>query len=287
MLIVSQNFDSLAAYLAAIFVVTIFSTYVAQSSEWLNYAGIQTGVTFLICYVGLAPSSNVYTPLWRFWGIVLGVLTTAVVFLFLLPEYAGDKLIESLDKLLRAALAFGREVAQGRITEERIAAAERRFSANLFQVLNLADQARLEGRRGAINSAAGIEAAAIITRIAYRFEIIARGRVVEAQAIAPERIRGRSAAVEERFCAALESLLGKLELTVTFEHSVPSASAGLQAPISDLETSIEELDADGMLEARYWPPEARDGFLAQLESYRRIVILLSSLDTELSRITHS
>ena len=70
MLIVSQNFDSLAAYLAAIFAVTIFSTYVAQSSEWLGYAGIQTGVTFLICYVGMAPSSNVYTPLWRFWGIV-------------------------------------------------------------------------------------------------------------------------------------------------------------------------------------------------------------------------
>ncbi len=200
MLIVSQNFDSLAAYLAAIFAVTIVSTYVAQSSEWLGYAGIQAGITFMVCYVGSAPSSDVYKPLWRFWGIVLGVLTSGFVFLFLLPEYASDKLIESLDKLFRTALAFGKEIAAGRVTQERIAAAERRFSANLFQVLNMADQARLEGRRGAINSAAGIEAATIITRIAYRFEIIARERLSESEAILPEKVRERRAALEQRFC---------------------------------------------------------------------------------------
>jgi hypothetical protein len=288
MLIVSRNFDSLAAYLTAIFAVTIFSTYVAQSSEWLGYAGIQTGITFLICYVGLAPSSDIYKPLWRFWGIVLGVLTAGFVFLFLLPEYARDKLIESLDKLLRTALAFGKEVAAGRITEERIAAVERRFSANLLQVLNMADQARLEGRRGAINSASGIEAAAIITRIAYRFEIIARGRLAESEAIVPEGMLKRFAALEERFCAALESLLVKLDLTGTFEQPVPSASAAPpQEPSSDLETLIQELVADGTLAVQPWSPEARGGFFAQVESYRRLVILLSSLDTQLSRIAHS
>ncbi len=212
MLIVSQNFDSLAAYLAAIFAVTIFSTYVAQSSEWLGYAGIQTGITFMICYVGPAPSSNIYTPLWRFWGIVLGVLTAGFVFLFLLPEYAGDKLIESLDNLLRTAIDFGKEVAAGRITEERITAVEGRFSANLLQVLNMADQARLEGRRGAINSAAGIEAATIITRIAYRFEIIARGRLSDSEAILSDEVLECRTALEQRFYAAFQSLLGKLKL---------------------------------------------------------------------------
>ena len=245
MLIVSQNFDSLAAYLAAIFAVTIVSTYVAQSSEWLGYAGIQTGITFMVCYVGSAPSSDVYKPLWRFWGIVLGVLTSGFVFLFLLPEYASDKLIESLDKLFRTALAFGKEVASGRITQERIAATERRFSANLFQVLNMADQARLEGRRGAINSAAGIEAATIITRIAYRFEIIARERLSESEAILPEKVRERRAALEQRFCAAFESVLGKFELAGRFEQPAPSASTALPPPpINDLNTSIEELAAE-------------------------------------------
>ena len=288
MLIVSQNFDSLAAYLAAIFAVTIFSTYVAQSSEWLGYAGIQTGITFMICYVGPAPSSDIYKPLWRFWGIVLGVVTAGFVFLFLLPEYASDKLIESLDKLLRTAIDFGKEVAAGRITEERITAVERRFSANLLQVLNMADQARLEGRRGAINSAAGIEAAAIITRIAYRFEIIARGRLAESEAIVPEGMRKRRAALEERLCTALESLLGRFALNVTVEQPVPlEAPAAPRAPIGALKALIEELVAGAPLTSGDWPPEAQGGFFAQVESYRRLVILLSSLDTELLQIAHS
>ena len=72
MILVSQNFDSLPAYLLAIFLVTMVSTYIAQSDEWLGYAGIQAGITFLICYVSLGPTSDVYRPLWRFWGVVLG-----------------------------------------------------------------------------------------------------------------------------------------------------------------------------------------------------------------------
>jgi len=287
-LIVSRNFDSLAAYLAAIFAVTIVSTYVGESSEWLGYAGIQTGVTFMICYVGSAPSSDVYKPLWRFWGIVLGVLTSGFVFLFLLPEYASDKLIESLDQLFRTVLAFGKEVAAGRITQERIAATERRFSANLLQVLNMTDQARLEGRRGAINSAAGIEAATIITRIAYRFEIIARERLSESEAILPEKVRERRAALEQRFCAAFDSVLGRFELAGRLEQPAPAASAALPPPpINDLKASIEELVADGMFEGRHWPPEARVGFFAQIESYRRLATLLSTLDTEWSKIVPS
>jgi len=285
MLIVSQNFDSLAAYLAAIFTVTIFSTYVAQSSEWLGYAGIQTGITFMICYVGPAPSSDIYKPLWRFWGIVLGVLTAGFVFLFLLPEYASDKLIASLDKLLRTALAFGKEVVAGRITEERIAAVERRFSANLLQVLNMADQARFEGRRGAINSAAGIEAATIITRIAYRFEVIARGQVSDSEAMLPDEVLEGRAVLEERFCSAFESLLGKFELAGTLEQPVPlTPLAPPQLPIDDLKNLIEELVAEGTREGRHWSSDMQAGFFAQVESYRRLVILLSRLDAECSKI---
>ncbi|MGO9057572.1 MAG: FUSC family protein [Candidatus Binataceae bacterium] len=282
MILVSENFDSLPAYLAVIFAVTMLSTYVAQSDEWLGYAGIQAGITFLICYVGLGPTSDVYKPLWRFWGIVLGVLTAAFVFLFLWPEYASDKLAESLNKLFRTALAFGREVSTGRITQERIAAAERRFSTDLFQVLNLADQARLERRRGAINSAAGVEAAAIITRIAYRFEVIARERLSDSDAILPENVRSRRAELEKRFCAAFESLLGKFELTGTSEQYVPALPS--QPPISDLKTLVDELVADGMLEGQHWPPEARSSFFAQVESYRRLIILFSSLDAGWSKI---
>lgn len=286
MIIVSQNFDSLPAYLAAIFAVTIFSTYVAQSSEWLGYAGIQAGITFLICYVGLGPSSNVYAPLWRFWGIVLGVLTTGFVFLLLWQEFASDKLIEALRKLMRTTLAFGKETAEGKITEERIVAIERRLSADLVEVLAMADQARLEGRRGTTNSAAGIDAAATLIRIAYRFEIIARGRLSGSEAILPKTLLERRAAVEEACCSALAYQLENFGLTESFEQPAPS-SAAPPPPPADLKSTIEELAAGGTLESAHWPPGARSVFVAQLEAYRRLPILLASLDVELSKIAAS
>jgi hypothetical protein len=47
---------------------------------------------------------------------------------------------------------------------------------------------------------------------------------------------------------------------------------------------VEELAATATLESAYWPPDARSVFVAQLESYRRLPILLASLDAELSKI---
>jgi uncharacterized membrane protein YccC len=286
MLIVSQHFDSLLPYLFAIFAVTMVSAYVAQSSEWLGYAGIQTGITFLICYVGLAPASDIYRPLWRFWGIVLGVLTTGFVFLFLWPEYARDKVIESLARLMRTTLNLGKEVAGKRITEGRIAAVERRLSANLFEVLNLADQARLEGRRGSANSAAAIEAAAIVIRIAYRFRIIARARLTGSEAALPHDAQEHCAALEQEYCAALELQLGKCEsICAAEEFAAPSGAA--QQSALDPTREIQQLAAGGISERVGWSVHGHSDLATQIESYRRLPILLASLDTALSRIDAS
>ena len=284
MLIVSQHFDSFAAYLAAIFVVTIFSTYVAQSSEWLGYAGIQTGMTFMICYVGVGPTSDIYKPLWRFWGIVLGVLTSGFVFLFLLPEYANDKLIKSLDRLLRIVLSFGKEVMKGDIGEQQIASAEQRFSAVLLEVLNVADQARLEGRRAAVNSAAAVEVAGIATRIAYRFEVIARVRDPRSEANLPEKVQQIRAVLDERCCSFFESLLSQFELAHLPEEPVPSLAEPARQGTNDLNPLIDDLETAGKDEYQRWTLEGRNAFFAQLESYRRLAILLASVSTELSTI---
>jgi hypothetical protein len=71
------------------------------------------------------------------------------------PQCQG-KLIGRLNRLIRATLAFAREVAQGMTAEGRIATFEQRISADLLDVLNMADQARLEGRTGTANSVAGV-----------------------------------------------------------------------------------------------------------------------------------
>jgi uncharacterized membrane protein YccC len=279
MILISQNFDSLPPYLVAIFVVTMCSTYVAQSSEWLGYAGIQAGITFLICYVSLAPTSDVYRPLWRFWGIVLGVLTTGFVFLVLWPEYASDKMIEGLQKLIRTTLMFGTEVSERRITHERITAVEQPLSANLLEVLNMADQARLEGRRGVTNSGAAIEAASTTIRIAYQFERLARERIAGSSLPEPEKLLQYQAMFEQACCAALEIQLARLASTGSSE--VPGQSS--RAPV-DLVPLIEEV---ANAEGAHLPQEGRILVAAQLESYRRLTVLLMSLDNSLSRIAAS
>ncbi|MGO9451739.1 MAG: FUSC family protein [Candidatus Binataceae bacterium] len=278
MIVVSQNFDSLPPYLVAIFVVTIFSTYVSQSSEWLGYAGIQAGITFLICYVGLGPTSDVYKPLWRFWGIVLGVLTTGIVFLLLWPEYASDKLIAGLDRLIRTTVALGKEVEEGRISEERITAVEQHLSANVLEVLSMADQARLEGRRGGTNSAAAIEAASALVRIAYRFEILARLRMVGA--VLPHEVTEQQATFERACCTTLEIQLAKLGQSDSFGQ--PAQSAG--GSIVDLTPLTAAVAA---AEETLLSPAARLVLAQQLESCRRMPSLLLSLDGSLSRIAGS
>jgi len=275
MIIVSQSFDSLPPYLVVIFAVTMVSTYVSQSSEWLGYAGIQAGITFLICYVGLAPTSDVYKPLWRFWGIILGVLTTGFVFLLLWPEYAKDKLIERLNRLMRTTLAFAKEVAHRSITEGGIAAVEQRLSAHLLDVLNMADQARLEGRRGVTHSDAAIEAASTLVRIAYRFEIIARDRL--AGVTLPKEIVERQVSFEEACCATLEIQLTKLERSDSPELLAKASAAQL----IDLAPMVDAFTATN---STHLSSQDRIFVAEELESYRRLPILLLRLDTSLSRI---
>ena len=272
MLLVSENFDSLPAYLVAIFAVTFFSAYVAQSSDWLNYAGIQTGMTFLICYVGLGPSSDIYRPLWRFWGIVLGVLTTGFVFLFLWPEYASDKLVESLTRFIRTTVDFAKEVADGTVTETQSAAVERRLSTDLLEVLNFADQAKFEGQRGLVNSTNGDTAAATLIRIAYRFQVIARARVSGAEATLPHDVLAHRLAQEREYCNALESKIDMLESVRSPGRSAaPLPQPTIEfAPVSD-DLTTRVLSENGNL-------------AAQLESYRRLPVLLEHLDGALSRI---
>jgi Fusaric acid resistance protein family len=275
MLLVSENFDSLPAYLVAIFAVTFFSTYLSQSSDWLNYAGIQTGITFLICYVGLGPSSDIYRPLWRFWGIVLGVLTTGFVFLFLWPEYASDKLVESLSKLIRTTVAFAKDVTDGTVTETQIAAVERRLSTDLFEVLNLADQAKLEGRRGLVNSTNGVNAAATLIRIAYRFQVIARARGSGAEATLPHEVLAHRFAQEREYCDALESKINMLESV----RSPDRSPAPLKQSVNEFTHMTDDLTTRAALES--------GDLAAQLESYRRLPVLLEHLDAALSKIVVS
>jgi len=259
----------------------LFSTYVSQSSEWLGYAGIQTGITFLICYVGLAPSSNIYEPLWRFWGIVLGVLTTGCVFLFLWPEYASDKVVASLKRLMRTTLELASDVTGKSSSDGRPSVIERHLRTDLLQVLNMADQARLEGTRGAEVSKAAFDAAAFLIRIAYRFQTITRARLAGSERHLSDRLRHRCAALERAFCHSLEPDLEKLTSVEPFEElaaqAVPAESSEQNLNDAELLSRATIRDAD-------CTTYAHADWATQLEAYRRMTILLSRLHSALSNI---
>ena len=144
----------------------------------------------------------------------------------------------------------------------------------------MADQARLEGRRGATNSAAAIEAASSIVRIAYRFEIIARGRIAESPVLRHEQLLEHQAIFEQACCAALEIQLAKLERSDSPEYLAQSSAD----PTVDLAAMSDDLAST---QSTHLPGEEQILLATQFESYRRLPILLMNLDTSLSRITDS
>jgi len=151
-------------------------------------------------------------------------------------------------------------------------AVEQRLSTNLLEVLNLADQAKLEGERGQMNSTNSIDAAATLIRIAYRFMAIARARLSGSEASLPNDVLEHHRAWEKRYCVALESRIAAFESARS-----PGAESAMLAPST---VAIGDIGRDQVRAGL----SHGEGLAAQLESYRRLAILLDTLDTALSKI---
>ncbi len=72
----------------------------------MTYAGKQMGIIFALVFVGLSPSIDIYEPLWRIWGVLLGDFVVAMVFFILWPEYAGNSLVPRLQRVIADTLAL-------------------------------------------------------------------------------------------------------------------------------------------------------------------------------------
>jgi hypothetical protein len=145
----------------------------------------------------------------------------------------------------------------------------------------MADQARLEGQRGLHTSAAGIETAITIVRVAYRFETIARGRFAQLEALLPGSVRQKLSAVKEKFCTAFDQCVRRFELAHEFEP----VSASEMASTVDLKPLIDEVAAVAALESQCWSTDVRGMLVTQLESYHRLAILIGGLDAVISKLS--
>ncbi len=177
-IIVTPNFETLPAYLLAVFIVFYASAYSSLTSGRVGYAGKWIGTTFALVFAGLSPALDVYAPLWRIWGVLLGTLVAGIVFLILWPEYAGDSLLPRLRKVIRDTLALAPGGSAANTEDEIQQANSLETMRILAEILEVADDAQVEGRTSSVNDNAIVEAAGTLRRIANRLASIATGRIV-------------------------------------------------------------------------------------------------------------
>ena len=209
MMVVSPNFLSLGSYLAAFFVVLFICAYVSLSSGRLAYAGQQGGLSFVIAYASLSPNANFYEPLWRVWGIFLGLIIVTLVFLLVTPEYAGKAIVPRLRRILHSTLELLPPAAG--LTAQRVQEIDMDVTLQLIQLLGIAEDARMEGRHSGIVPDRITEAAGTLRRIVHRLSGIATGRLVIPQPALPAEIQAARAACETALRYHLQSWLEVLE----------------------------------------------------------------------------
>src|SRR5580658_2297823 len=285
-IIVTPNFSTLPGYLLAVFVVFYISAYCSLSSGRVSYAGKQIGTTFALVFTGLSPALDVYEPLWRIWAILLGTLVVAFVTFLLWPEYAGDSLLPRLRNVFRDTLAIapGGSAAN---TEDEIQQSISRTMSALAEILEVAEDARVEGRTSLVNHNAIVEATGTLRRIANRLASISTGRIVAPMPLLDP-------AMESARETALEAIRRHLQSWLDFFSGPDSLNAAAAAETAranspdDLKTSLEQFSSP-LEERRFaqfdsWTLEQRRAILAELHSMRRVESLLSDLNRWLALI---
>jgi uncharacterized membrane protein YccC len=285
-IIVTPNFETLPAYLLAVFIVFYASAYSSLTSGHVAYAGKWIGTTFALVFAGLSPTVDIYEPLWRIWGILLGTLVVGFVALLLWPVYAGDSLLPRLRKVIRdtLALAPGGSAAN---TENSILQTNAGTMRALAEILEIADDAQLEGRTSTVDHNAIVEAAGTLRRIANRLALIATGRIVASE---PQLDSVTESARE----TVLDAIRGQLQSWLDFFSSAGSLSAPAAQAIArahspdDIEMPLEQfgsrLEEREFARIESWTLDQHRAVLAELHSMRRLEYLLSELNRWLAQI---
>jgi uncharacterized membrane protein YccC len=285
-MIVTPNFETLVAYLIAIFVVFYLSAYCALGSGRVAYAGKQIGTTFALVFAGLSPSVDVYGPLWRIWAILLGTFIVTIIFFLLWPEYAGDSLLPRLRKVIRDTLDMipGRSAS---VSENAIQTANSETMRLLAEILEVADDAQLEGRTSTINHDAVVQAAGNLRRIANRLAPIAIDRLsIALPRMDPETEAAREG-VLDGIARALESWLTLFEraeaLNINATHALARSHSRTDIA-RPLETFATRLAANQYAALEAWSADQRRTILSELQSMRRLEFLVFELNRMLGQI---
>jgi uncharacterized membrane protein YccC len=285
-IIVSPNFDTLPVYMLAAFAVFYAFAYCSLGNARMSYAGKQMGIIFSLVFIGLTPSDNIYEPLWRIWGVLLGDLVVATVFFILWPEYAGDSLVPRLRRVLANMLALAPS-GSASSSEDKILKTNSETMSVLTEFLEIADDARMEGRTCAVYHDGIVEAAGTLRRIANRLSSIATARVLTQM---PQLDPVTEFARERVFNAIRGQLLSWLDffsssecLSASAARAVAQKHSGgeLAEPLNEFSSYLEE---GGFARLESWPLEPRRTMIAELQSMRRLEFLFSELNRYLADV---
>ena len=216
---------------------TLFAVYGALAYSSLGsarttYAGKQMGIIFALVFVGLIPSIDIYEPLWRIWGVLLGDSVVAIVFFILWPEYAGNSLMPRLQRVIADTLALTPS-SSASSTEDQILQTNSDTMRVLTEILQVADDAQLEGRAATVDHNAIVKAAGTLRRIANTLSSVATGRIVNQM---PPLDPVTEIAREQVF----DAIRQQLKLWLDFFRGADSLSASAARTIA-LKYSAEEL----------------------------------------------
>jgi multidrug resistance protein MdtO len=96
------HMESIVSLILLIAVGSAFAGWIAAGTDRISYAGLQAAFAFYLCiFQGFAPEVNFVTIRDRLVGIVLGVTVSSIVFHYIWPEHAVDRLRATLARVLR------------------------------------------------------------------------------------------------------------------------------------------------------------------------------------------
>jgi len=157
----------------------------------------------------------------------------------------------------------------------------------LSEILEVAEDARLEGRASLIDHESLVQAAGTLRRIANRFAGIARDRIAVPLPRLDDSAEASHDAVFSALRTRLESWLAFYESRQCLSRGAALAMAARHSRVDisqPLEQFSAELEADGFTRLASWSLEQRRQMLTELESLRRLEFLMSELDDYLSRV---
>jgi hypothetical protein len=209
-----------------------------------------------------------------------------MVSFLLWPEYAGDSLLPRQRRVIRETLALapGGSAAN---TEDEIHQANSNTMRVLAEILQVADDAQVEGRTSIVDHNAIVEAAGALRRIANRLASISTGRIVAPVPPLDPKTESARDAFLAAICGQLQSWLDFFGSDETISSAAAQAIARAHSP-DDLHKPLEEygsrLAEREFARLESWTVEQRRAILAKLQSMRRLEFLVSELNRWLAQI---